>query len=97
MTSISSIDILIGVVSVLATIVGALGMFLLKRLEKGNDLLVKIDKNVAVLNTKVDHNEASILRIDNEKEKTEITVLQIRSQIDSIKRDLNILKYGTDD
>lgn len=97
MTSISSIDILIGVVSVLATTIGALGMFLLKRLEKGNDLLVKIDKNVAVLNTKVNHNEQGIIRLDGDRDKTDMTVLQIRSDIDTIKRDISALRYGTDD
>jgi hypothetical protein len=76
------VKILFGVIGLLLTIVGFIGMFIIKKLEKGNELLASIDKHVGMLDIKVANNEKAIDRNEEDLKdvKEKVNVLQTSSK-----------------
>jgi hypothetical protein len=95
---VSGVQILIGVVSILITTVGALGALLLRRLEKGNDLLISIDKKLAVMEEKVKITEITLNKLDN-RQMNDFSVLNSRIEMitrENDKQDLSLFELKTE-
>jgi hypothetical protein len=82
----SAINILIGAVGVLLTICGFLLTLLIRRLEKGSELLAQIDKKLEVMDVRVKNNVKQIDKMEKEKDKQDLSIMDIRVQINNLMK-----------
>lgn len=98
MKSIDSVDILIGVISVMGGVISFLGAYIIKRLTKGNELLISIDKNQALQSMAIENNTKSIEKIesrtinDSVESRLKMEYLEDENQ----KKDLALLKLSNE-
>lgn len=98
MKSFDSVSILIGIVSVMGSIISFVGVYIVKRLTKGNELLISIDKNQALQSVEIKNNAKSIERIelrtlnDSVESKIKIEALEDENQ----KKDMALLQLNNE-
>lgn len=94
----NSVDILIGVVSVMGGVISFVGTYIVKRLTKGNELLISIDKNQAIQSMAIKNNTKSIDKIEM---RTLNDSVEVRMKIEYLedenqKKDLALLQLNNE-